>query len=121
MSTRQHYYLAIDDFAAAHGDDPALAFEGRSPEALAAAVQEALRTPALFERWRGTQDKPDEVDASLAPVDAQASARAAQSDLHVDLEIDTDLPMHVLRHRLNLLIGSHWTLRDVRQAGHRQA
>lgn len=114
MSTRQHYYLAIDDFAAARGDDPALAFEGRSPEALATAVQEALRTTALFERWRGTQDKSDEVDASLAPVDPQASAHAAQSDLHVDLEIDTDLPMQVLRHRLNLLIGSHWKLRDIR-------
>jgi hypothetical protein len=114
MSKRQQYYFSIDDFTAARGDDAELGFDGRSPDALAAAVQEALRTSSLFERWRARQKRPDEVDPALAPVDPQATAHAAQADLHVDLKVVTDLPMHVLRQRLGLLIGNHWALRDVR-------
>lgn len=112
--SRQHYYFSIADFAAARGENADLAFDGHSPDALAAAVQQALRTASLFERWRLKQEDPGRVDRRLAVVDAQAVASAAQSDLKVDLEVTTDLPMHVLRHRLNLLIGDHWQLHDVR-------
>ncbi|HEX7342035.1 MAG TPA: hypothetical protein VF269_07140 [Rhodanobacteraceae bacterium] len=112
--SRPHYYFSIADFAAAHGDDPELAFAGRSPDALATALRLALRTPVLFERWRARQDEPDRVDPQLAAVDAQAEVDARQADLEVDLEVITDLPMPVLRQRLNLLIGAHWQLRDVR-------
>lgn len=110
----RQYYFSIADLAAARGEDPDFAFQGRSPDALAAALQGALRTPQLFERWRLQQDDPDRVDRSLATVDPEASVKAEQSDLKVDLTVSTDLSMHVLRHRLNLLIGDHWRLHDVR-------
>lgn len=110
----QRYYFSIPDLTAARGEDPGLAFAGRSPEALADALRAALRTPELFERWRAQQEDPDEVDESLAAVDPEATVQAEQADLEVDLQVDTRLPMHVLRHRLDLLIGSHWRLHDVR-------
>lgn len=114
-SASLHYYLGIDDLSAARGKDPDLAFEGLSPEALATTLGEALRGPALFERWRGKQEDPDAVDRALAVTDPEATVEARQADLKVDLDVCTGLPMRVLRHRLELLIGKHWTLRDVRQ------
>lgn len=113
---RNHYYFSIDDLASARGSDPQLAWDGANPADLAAAVQEALRTPALFERWRATQPEPDEVDTSLAVTDPGAEVKAAVADLRVDLELTTTLPMRVVRQRLNLLIGPHWQLRDMRAA-----
>jgi hypothetical protein len=113
---RNHYYFSINDLASAHGSDPQLAWDGANPADLAAAVREALRTPALFERWRAAQPEPDEVDTSLAVTDDSAEVRAAVADLHVDLELITTLPMRVVRQRLNLLIGPHWQLRDMRAA-----
>ena len=112
--SRQRYYFSIADFAAARGKDPDLAFEGHSPEALADALREALRTPELFERWRAKQEDPDQVDKGLAVVDPQAEVKAGQASLKVDVQVSTDLPMRVLRHRLELLVGKHWTLHDVR-------
>ncbi|HEX7339784.1 MAG TPA: hypothetical protein VF271_07625 [Rhodanobacteraceae bacterium] len=112
--SRQHYYFSITDFAAAKGEDADLSFAGRSPDAWAQALQAALRTPDLFERWRAKQDEPDKVDASLGAVDAQAEASAHQASLNVDFEVITDLPMRILRQRLDWLIGKHWQLRDVR-------
>ncbi|HET7663935.1 MAG TPA: hypothetical protein VFK31_09885 [Rhodanobacteraceae bacterium] len=112
--SRQRYYFSIADFAAARGKDPDLAFEGRSPDALADALQHALRTPDLFERWRAKQEDPDKVDKSLAVVDAQAEVKAEQADLKVDMQVATDLPMRVLRQRMEWLIGNHWRLHDVR-------
>lgn len=108
------YQLHIDDFSAARGTDPDLAFAGTSPEAFAAALTDALRTPALFERWRGRQDDPDAVPVELGATDATASVRATQQDLHVEVEVHTRLPHAVLRQRMDWLIGAHWTLRDVR-------
>lgn len=114
MSASQTYYFRIDDFASAHGEDADLHFEGRSPQALADALEGALRSPDLFTRWQHKQDDPDEVDMRLAATDPQASAKAEQSDLHVDLTVTTHLPMRILRQRLVWLIGNSWTLRDVR-------
>ena len=116
MSPRNHYYLSIADIRSAHGPDPALAWQGSSPDDLAAALQEALRGTGLFERWRAMQPDPDEVDTSLAATDPQATASAKVADLHVDLDLVTDLPMRVVRARLNWLIGSGWQLRDMRAA-----
>jgi len=112
--SRQCYFFSIAEFAAARGSDPDLAFEGHSPEALASTLQQALRTSDLFERWRAKQDEPDKVDKALAVVDAQAGVTAEQADLKVDMQVTTDIPMRVLRHRLELLIGNHWSLHDVR-------
>lgn len=113
---RQHYYLSIADLDAAKGDDSRFAYGGAGPNDLAAAVQHSLRSDDLFRRWRAAQQDPDGVDASLGATDAQAQVSARVADLHTDVELITDLPMSVVRHRLHLLIGNSWQLRDVRAA-----
>jgi hypothetical protein len=116
MAMRSHYYLSIADLGQARGPLPALSYDGAGPDDLAAAVQEALRTPALFERWRAMQDEPDEVDPALGVTDPAATVSAHVHDLRIDMDLITDLPMSIVRHRLNLLIGSSWQLRDMRKA-----
>lgn len=116
MTQAQRYYLTIDDLAAARGPDPDLSFAGSSPQNFAEALQLALRETILFQRWRAKQPDPDEVDDSLAPVDPNATVTAHQADLHTDVEVVTTLPHALLRHRLFILIGNHWKLRDVRSA-----
>lgn len=113
---KQRYYLAIDDIEHARGSDPAFAFAGKSPDAFADALQRALREPSLFLRWKAAQPDPDAVDDSLGACDPAAAVRATQADLRTDAEVVTVLPHAVLKHRLALLIGKHWTLRDVRGA-----
>jgi hypothetical protein len=112
----QRYYLTIDNLGQAQGTDAELAFRGASPQSFAAALQSALQTNVLFQRWRARQPDPDEVDESLAPVDPAAHVSAHQDDLHAEVEVVTSLPHSILRHRLDLLIGHHWKLRDVRAA-----
>ena len=116
MSQAQRYYLTIKDLAHARGPDPDLAFQGSSPHSFADALQEALRHPVLFQRWKAKQPDPDEIDDSLAPVDPDASVTAEQDDLHTDVEVVTTLAHSVLRHRLFILIGPNWQLRDVAAA-----
>lgn len=116
MSTRSHFYLSIADLAHARGPMPALSYDGAGPGDLATAVQDALRTPSLFERWRAMQEEPDDVDPALAATDPSATVSAAVHDLHIDMDLVTDLPMSIVRHRLNLLIGPSWQLRDMRKA-----
>ena len=115
-ASRQSFYIGIADLAAARGKIDALSFTGNSAEAFAAALQAALREPGLWERWKAMQPDPDGVDPALGAIDAQATVSAQQSDLHCDVQIVTALPHAVLKHRLGLLIGSHWTLRDVHAA-----
>jgi len=116
MSTAQRYYLTIDDLAHARGPDPDLSFQGSSPHSFAEVLQQALRETILFQRWRAKQPDPEEVDESLAPVDPDATVSAEQDDLHTEVEVVTSLPHALLRHRLFILIGQHWKLRDVRTA-----
>jgi hypothetical protein len=115
MST-QRYYFSIDDLARARGKINELSFQGSSPDSFAALLQAALREPALWERWRAMQPDPDAVDPALGASDPNASARATQSNLHTDLVVTTSLPHAVLKHRLGLLIGAHWSLHDVEMA-----
>ncbi len=115
MAGNQRYYLSVDDLPRARGPEPSLSFDGDSPDAFAAVLQSALRSPALFERWRALQDDPDAVPPALGASDAAATVTAKPaSDLRADVLVTTLLPHAVLRHRLNLLIGPHWSLRDVR-------
>ncbi len=114
--SRNHYYFSIDDLAHARGSEPSLAWEGLDPPSLAQTLQQALRGTDLFERWRALQAEPDEVDTALAATDPQAVVNASVADLGTDLDLVTDLPMSVVRHRLNLLIGPSWKLRDMRAA-----
>lgn len=116
MPPRNHYYLSIADLAKARGPEPALSYAGAGPDAFASRLEESLRTAVLFERWKAMQDEPDEVDSSLGATDAQARVTAALKDLHIDVELVTDLPMRIIGHRLNLLIGASWQLRDTRAA-----
>lgn len=116
MPLRSHYYLSIDDLAKARGPVASLSFDGAGPDDLSAAVQHAMRTRDLFERWRAMQDEPDEVDLALAATDPEATVSARVQDLHIDMDLITDLPMSIVRQRLNLLIGASWQLRDMRKA-----
>ncbi len=112
------YYLAVDDFAHARGTDPELSFDGKSAQAFAAAVLAALRNPALFDVWRRKQPDPDAVDPALGALDpgAQVVARPAGSGFGGDVELVTSLPSSVVKHRLRLIAGSNWSLRDVKSA-----
>lgn len=111
---RNRYYLSIADLARARGDDPRFAYDGAGPNDFASALQQALRDDDLFQRWRAVQPDPDAVDGSLAATDPTAQVTARVADLHTDVELTTSLPMSVVRHRLRLLIGSAWQLRDMR-------
>ncbi|MGY1426324.1 hypothetical protein [Lysobacter sp. A289] len=114
MATR--YYITLPDGARARGADPDLSFTAHSGPGFAAELQDALRSNALFERWRRKQEEPDEVDRSLAATDASATVEGAQDDLHIDLVVTTSIPGNVLKQRLRLLAGSAWELRDVTAA-----
>ena len=113
---RNHYYLSIADLAHARGDDPRFAYDGAGPNDFAAALQQSLRGDELFERWRNAQPDPDAVDTRLASADPGAEVNAKVADLHTEVDLLTNLPMSVVRHRLYLLIGSAWQLRDMRAA-----
>ena len=108
------YYLSVADMTKAKGPDPELSFEGIGPEKLAADIADAMRSDRLFERWRAKQPEPDEVDPSLGVTDANASAKGELSNNRTDVQLTTVLPMRIVKHRLNLLIGSSWQLRDTK-------
>jgi hypothetical protein len=114
MATR--YYLRLPDPSLARGSEPSLSFHAGGAEGLAEELQAALRTPALFERWRAMQEDPDAVDPGLGVTDPAAVVTGEQSDLSVRLEATTSLPGGVFKQRMRLLAGSHWELRDVRSA-----
>ncbi len=114
MPTR--YYLSLPNPQLARGSDPDTAFRAHGADAFAEELQDALRTDALFERWRGKQADPDAVDTSLAVTDPQAVVSGAQKDLGIDLVATTSIPGSVLRQRMRLLAGSGWALTDVRAA-----
>ena len=64
---------------------------------------------------RGAED-PDAVDPALGATDPNASVIGSQDDLHIDLVATSSIPGDVLKHRLRLLAGSSWELRDVTAA-----
>lgn len=113
---RNHYYLSIADLGRARGDDPRFAYDGAGPNDFATALQAALGTDELFQRWRAAQPDPDAVDGSLGDTDPSVEVSAKVADLHTEVDLITNLPMSVVRHRLYLLIGSAWQLRDLRSA-----
>ena len=114
MPTRFH--LSLPDPQRARGSDARFAFQSQGADALAQELQDALRSDALFQRWRAAQDDPDAVDPALAASDPAATVKGGQHDLHIDLIAVTSIPGGVLRHRLRLLAGNGWELRDVSAA-----
>lgn len=113
MPTR--YYLSLPDPQKARAAGT-FAFSAQGAEGLASQLQDALRSDALFQRWRATQDDPDAVDPALGATDPAATVRGEQDDLHVDLIAVTSLPGAVFKQRMRLLAGSAWELRDVTAA-----
>lgn len=111
--SRQRFYLSIDDLAKARGEFNELSYRGNSPDSFAALLQSALREPTLWHRWKAMQPDPDAVDPALGASDPDATVSATQSDMRTDVVVTTSLPHAVLKHRLTLLVGSHWRLRDV--------
>lgn len=109
------FHLSIPDPAALAAAGP-FAFRAHGAEGLAEELQAALRGDALFERWRASQPDPDAVDPALGATDPAATVRGEQYDLRIDLVATTALPGTVLRHRLRLLAGNGWQLRDVTSA-----
>ena len=114
MATR--YYISLPDSARARGGDPALAFTAHSADGFAEQLQDALREHTLFDRWRAMQPEPDDVDPALGAIDRHAQVHGQQQDLHIDLVVVTSIAGTVLKHRLRLLAGHHWELRDVTAA-----
>lgn len=108
------YLLTLPEPAQARGKDPELSFQSESAEGFAAELQDALRGDGLFQRWKQAQDDPDGVPDALSAVDPEAIVTGQQQHLKIRLEARTELPAEVLRHRLRLLAGTHWTLNDVR-------
>lgn len=109
----QHFFITIADLSRARGDTPELAFDGESPETLAAQLQSALRETTLWERWRGLQDEPDDVDPRSGATDPAATVTGSLAAHRSELQVTTTLPHAIVKHRLDLLIGPHWQLRDV--------
>lgn len=114
MATR--YYLSLPNADRARGSDASLSFSAVSAEGFAEQLQSALRSNVLFERWRAKQPEPDDIDPALGAVDPQADVHGEQDDLHIDLVATTSLSGTVLKHRLRLLAGGGWELRDVTAA-----
>ena len=110
------YHIALPEPEQARGSDPELAFRSHGAEGFAQELEDALRGDALFNRWRDRQDDPDEVDPALGATDPGATVTGSQHDLHMDLVAVTSIPGAVLRHRLRLLAGNGWELRDVSNA-----
>ncbi|TZF90247.1 hypothetical protein [Cognatilysobacter lacus] len=114
MPTR--YYIRLPDGAAARGSDSSMSFSAHGADGFAEQLQRAMRTTEIFDRWRGAQDDPDGVDAALGASDPNAVVKGEQHDLSIDLVLTTTLPGEIVRHRLRLLAGSAWQLRDVTAA-----
>src|SRR3546814_14233528 len=114
MATR--YYIAIPDpdKARAAGE---FAFRSQGAESMARELQDALRTPALFERWRATQDDPDEVDPARGATDPAATVEGCQDGLHIDLIVGTSNSGAVLQPRVRLAAGGGSDERREGQAG----
>jgi hypothetical protein len=114
MATR--YYISLKDPEKARGNDAAFSFSAHGAEEFASQLQQALRGDGLFRRWRDAQPDPEAVDASLGAIDPGATVTGEQHNLQIDLIVVTTIPGSVFKHRLRLLAGSAWELRDVSTA-----
>ena len=110
------YYLSLKQPEKARGSDPAFSFSAHGAAEFAAQLQDALRSDGFFQRWRQAQTDPDAVDESLGASDPAATVTGEQHDLQIDLIAITSIPGSVFKHRLRLLAGNAWELRDVSSA-----
>jgi hypothetical protein len=110
------YYISLPNPRLARGSDDTLSFSAHGADEFAEQLESALRNNTLFERWRNKQDDPDDVNPGLAVVDPGANVKGQQDDLSIMLVATTSIPGEVLKHRLRLLAGRSWELRDVSAA-----
>ncbi|HBK47056.1 MAG TPA: hypothetical protein DDZ67_11605 [Xanthomonadaceae bacterium] len=108
------YSISLPDPKLARGGEPSVSFSANGADAFAEQLQAALADPAWFERWRLLQNDPDEVDPSMGVTDPAASVTGRQDDLRINLVATTTLPGDILKHRMHVLAGNHWELRNVR-------
>lgn len=113
MSKAQRYFITIENLSSSRGDASELTFDGDSPEHLATTLQSALREPHFWERWRAMQEDPDQVDPGTGAVDPAATVTASLEAQRTEVIVTTSLPHSLVKHRLDLLVGHHWKLRDV--------
>ena len=113
MAKAQRYFITIEDLASSRGDSSELSFDGGSPEHLAQALEAALREQDLWERWQAMQENPDDVDPATGAIDPTATVSGSLEAQRSELIVTTTLPHAIVKHRLDLLIGRHWKLRDV--------
>ncbi|MET0327519.1 MAG: hypothetical protein ABW163_01980 [Luteimonas sp.] len=111
MSTRYLIRLPEPEKARSSGEH---AIRAQGAAGIASELEDALRGDALFARWRNQQPDPDEVDEALGVTDPAAQVTGEDRDLGVDLVVNTSISSTVLKHRLRLLAGNAWELRDVR-------
>ena len=114
MATR--YHITLPDPELARGPEPALSFRANGADSFAEEVQAALGDPGWIGRWHAMQEDPDEVEPAVLATDPNAVVRGEQRDLKIDLTVTTTLPGTILRHRMGMLAGNHWQLRNVTSA-----
>lgn len=107
------YRIHLPEPQRARGADPLLSFKSVGADGFAEELEAALSHDVLFERWRSRQPEPDEVDPALGAIDPDARVTGQQRVKRAELTVVTSIPGEVLRHRMRLLAGSHWELRDV--------
>lgn len=113
MTKAQRYFITIEDLSNSRGDSSELSFDGGSPEHLAQVLEAALRETDFSTRWRAMQESPDEIDPAAIAVDPAATVSGSLGAQRSELIVTTSLPHAIVKHRLDLLIGRHWKLRDV--------
>lgn len=106
------YYLTLPDPEKARAAGQ-FGFRSHGAAGFAEELQDALRTGGVFQKWLATQEEPDDVDPALAATDPDAVVTGSMDNLQIDLQAVTRLSGDVLKHRLRLLAGPHWQLRDV--------
>lgn len=114
MKTR--YFITLPDTEKLAGDGDSLRFASRGAEGIAAELQAALREGGVFAAWLRGQDNPDDIDPRLAENDPAATVEGQLEDLSIKLVVTTTLNGEAFRHRMRLLAGNHWQLRDVTAA-----